>query len=117
MKIVKHFTNLNFTIAAKPQEYIVEYEIFDHDGITDNGEPLFHKRGSISSPDTVESIEEAEVYLSGYVKWDGCSNWYFNEQDRVMLHGCCRDDILRYGLIMAECFDLTKDLCENWYYV
>lgn len=35
-----------------------------------------------------ESDTPTESFLHGYVKWDGCSNWHFDEQDRIMLHFC-----------------------------
>lgn len=108
-----HFKELSFTVVATPHSHYVEYKIYDHAGYNEDGSPLFQKGGSQCSPDPVETIEESEVYLSGSVKWDGCSNWRFDEQDRVMLHGCCRDDILRYGLIMAACYDLTKELVKD----
>lgn len=47
------------------------YDITGRDG--DTNLPLFNRRGYTSSPDPVESIDDAEPYLEGIVKWDGCT--------------------------------------------
>jgi hypothetical protein len=114
-RIVRHFNSLGYTVVAKPRGYFVYYDIYAHEGIECGTEkPLFHKKGSPSYPDPVETVEEADIFAHGDVKWDGCSNWYFDEQDSVMLHGCCKDDVLNIGKILAECWDWTKDICPNW---
>lgn len=114
MKEIKHFQSLGFTVVAEVQSHSVDFKIYDHEGQTESGEPLFHKAGSPSSPDPVESFSDADVYLSGIVKWDGCSDWHFDEQDRVMLHGCCKKDVVRFGLIMGECWDLAAKFLDNF---
>jgi hypothetical protein len=80
---------LGFTVVAKAYHHEVLYEIYD-----------------IYEPD--------DRYLHGNVKWDGCSNWHFDAQDFVMLHGCCREDLQRIGDIMALCWDFTAILCPEW---
>ena len=59
-------------------------------------------------------MEDADVYLHGSVKWDGCSNWYFDQQDRVMLHGCSRADLVNIGEVMAKCWDYARCNLESW---
>jgi hypothetical protein len=111
---VKHFKDLGFTVLAKPESHHVDYVIYDHEGFDDQGNPLFPKANSSVSPDPVKNIEDSEPYLHGSVKWDGCSNWHFDEQERIMLHGCCKEDIERFGKVMGECWEWTKELCPNW---
>jgi hypothetical protein len=116
----KHFPNLGFTVCATAQTHCVEFVVYDIEawqegatpGVYDT--PLWHKADALTHPDPVNCIEEAEPYLHGEVKWDGCSNWHFDEQDRVMLHGCSRDDVLRFGQVMAACWDWAAELCPAW---
>jgi hypothetical protein len=110
----KYFKDLQFYVVATPHSHYVDYAIYDIEGEYSDETPLFHKKGSITSPDPVEEIENAEPYLHGSVKWDGCSDWHFDAQEGVMLHGCSRNDISRFGEVMARCWDWTQDLCENW---
>ena len=109
-----HFEELSFTVVAITHDYYVDYVIYDHEGEDSEGNFLFHKKDSKRYPDPVESIVEADVFIHGEVKWDGCSHWYFDEQDNCMLHGCCKKDIIRFGLILGECYELTKKLCVDW---
>jgi hypothetical protein len=116
----RHVESLNFTVVANVYSHYVEYVIYD---IVAHGEgetegvydaPEWPRIGQVCGGDTVSNIVEAEVYLHGSVKWDGCSNWHFDEQDRVMLHGCSKEDIRRFGDIMALCWDWTAELCPAW---
>lgn len=110
----KHFKDLDFTVVATPYSHWVEYAIYDIEGYTSiDNMPLWHKADSEEYPDCVESLSEAEVYISGSVKWDGCSNWNIDENERGMLHGCSRQDIQRIGDIMAQCWDWTSQLIPN----
>ena len=114
IKKVFHFKELAFTVVATPNEYYVDYKIYDHEGGDDKGNYLFHKKGADDYPNPVESMNDADIFIHGTVKWDGCSNWYFDEQDNCMLHGCSKEYIVRFGLILGECWELTKKLCPMW---
>jgi len=115
--VVIHWDDLKFTVVATRHEYHVDYVLYEIAGFTEPGnKPLWPKKDADPGPDFVESLDDAEPYLHGSVKWDGCSNWSFDEQDRgVMLHGCGREDLVNLGEVMARCWDLTKTLCKNWY--
>lgn len=111
---------LSFTIVVTPSDYYVDYVVYDieawGEGETPRiyDRPLWPRKGSTSSPDSVDTLSAARPYLHGSVAWDGCSNWHFDEQDRVMLHGCSRKDVLRLGEVMALCWDMTESLCSHW---
>ena len=106
--------NDGYTILATPHEYHVDYRVYRHEGQTLDGIPLFHRAGAATSPNIVETTDESEVYLSGFVKWDGCSNWSFDELARCQLHACDRDSLLAIGRVMAACWDWTHELCHHW---
>lgn len=112
--MIYHFEKLGFSVVARPRGFSVDYDIYSHEGRDEHGF-LFHKKGSDDYPDPVSDILKADIFVRGSVKWDGCSNWYFDEQDRNMIHGCCKEDIVRLGSILGECWELTKMLCHNWF--
>lgn len=120
MQLIKHSETLRFTVVAEPHDCHVNYTIYDieawNEGSTPNvfDEPMWQRAGSTFGPDPVAALAEAEPYLHGEVKWDGCSNWHFDEQERGMLHGCRRSDVLRFGEVMALCWDWTAELCPDW---
>lgn len=118
--LVWHVPELNFTVVADVYEYHVDFTIYDIAAwvqSTKVGEfdtPEWPERGTAFGGQTVAELEKAEVYLHGSVKWDGCSNWHFDEQDRAMLHGCHRKDLTRYGEILAACWDWTAETLPSW---
>lgn len=111
---IRHFKDIGFTAIATAQPGYVNYVVYEIEGELPNGTPLYHKADSHCHPDPVELLEESEPYLNGSVKWDGCSNWHIDEQDRIMIHGCCRSDLLKIGEVMARCFDWTKELLPSF---
>lgn len=119
--LIKVFEELEFVVVATPSTHHISFKIYHVEGWQETNEgsdvwnrPLFHKADSPTSPDPVDKMEDAEVYLHGDVKWDGCSNWIFDEQERCMLHGCRRKDVQRFGDILSACWDWAKELLPNF---
>lgn len=72
-----------FRVVWRYRPHWADVRVYDITSRTVDGEPLFDRDGRTSLPDPVDSIEEAEVYLDGFVKWDGCS-----ELDQGNPHWC-----------------------------
>lgn len=108
---LRHFDDLRFTVLAIPSQYYVEFIVYDietyEDG--DKSKPRWPRLGARSSPDNVDKLDEAEIYLHGTVKFDGCSDWRFDEQDRIALHGCSRQGVQRFGDVMGRCWDWAAE--------
>lgn len=114
-KLVRHFSDLWFTALATPGENWVEFAVYEIDEWEDGEEPQWHRKDGDSSPDPVAAMEDAEVYLHGSVKRDGCSNWMFDEEHRgTMLHACTRRGLLRFSEVMTRCWDWAKELLPNF---
>lgn len=110
----KDWTDIEFTaITTSVSEHVVEYVVYAIEGVTTEGIVLWHAAGA-TWPDPVADLTQAEIYLHGSVKWDGCSNWHFDEQDRLMLHGCTRRDLMNLGEVLARCWDWTRELLPNF---
>lgn len=115
--MIRHFRDLWYTVEATVGEYSVGFHIFKieaYEGLTQDDSPLYDKKEQEFSGDHTSDITEAEVFCHGNVKWDGCSNWYFDSQDDCYLHGCEREHLVNIGLILAACWDMAKELCPNW---
>lgn len=113
-KQIEHNKELCFTILATPKDYHVDYTLYEieyWDEIGEQEDPVYRNEEGTYTKD----IEKANVYAHGFVKWDGCSNWEFDEQERGMLHGCDRKDLIRLGEVLARCWDKTAELCTNWW--
>jgi len=54
------------------------------------------------------NLKYAAVYLSGSIKWDGCANLYFDEQnDDTMLHFCGLNDALALAPLLREMYSIA----------
>lgn len=124
MTYIKHFFDLEFTVVAVPHEFYVEYKIYEivateHGSVNPDGSeiPLWQMKDTDVRPVPVDKLEEAEVFLEGSVKWDGCSNWKLSAlQQGIALHACDRKGLVRVGEIMARCWDWTEGICPKWRY-
>jgi hypothetical protein len=107
----KTFKNLGYSVAAISHSHYVEYTAYQITGWggTEANIPLY---GDYAYTDKVD--DAPDVFLHGSVKWDGCSNWDIDELCRRMSHSCDRQTLVNIGLILAECYDWTKELCEAW---
>lgn len=117
---IYHNEQWGFTVVATAYAYHIDYKIYEVAGWAEGSIKGKYDKPVWSKPDdqytSTDNLEEAALYLHGSVKWDGCSNWHFDEQDRVMLHGCSRENLQSIGDVMTFCWDLTSKLCPNWYY-
>lgn len=115
--MIRNFFDLKFTVVAVKNEHCVDFAIYEIDKCDSNKEIVFwHKKNSDIYPDPVKTLDEADIFLHGSIKWDGCSNWYFDEQDKAMLHGCTRDDLVRFGEMMARCWDWNLEITREGIY-
>lgn len=114
-KIVRIFKDIDYAVVVTPGAYSVDYVIYEIVGLSHPGEvPVYHGSDPSDEMSTTENIDEASPFAHGSVKWDGCSNWDFDELQRVMLHFCERASLIHLGEILATCWDMTKEFCSKW---
>jgi len=77
----------------------------------EDGTPGFDRRGARSLPDPVHDITDAEVYLKGYIKWDGCS-----ELDQGCPHWCGPIYYKKHIALLEWLYKRAQELMEagNW---
>jgi hypothetical protein len=83
--------------------YWIEFKVYTLCTINANGYG-YQRDGSHFSPDVVDTLDEAEVFLRGSVKWDGCANFTFEEAS-AMLHTCGREDMATIGKLLVRVHD------------
>ncbi len=95
----------NFTILLTyPKEdpsyvYFETYEIAAYEeGLN---VPFYQKRESDVSPDLTRVLEDAEEYISGSIKWDGCSNIDFGSS----YHFCGKKNAMKMGKLIDYLYD------------
>lgn len=61
------------------------------------------------------SEEDLEICIEGWVKKYGCINWLFEEcRNGNYFHACKRDELLRYGEVLARCWDWAGELIPEF---
>lgn len=100
-------------MTGDPTEAYVEFKVYSIIGHGRNKEIYLEKIDG-ECGDQVQKVEEAEVYLSGSIKFDGCSNMKFDEQDRVMLHFCGRKQAVDIGVLMDRLYSLAAELMPRY---
>lgn len=63
-------------------------------------------------PSNIPTIKK-RVYLSGDIRWDGCSNMYFNRQDEVMLHFCGKQEAMNIGVLMGYLYEKALEFMPS----
>ena len=93
-----------------PEKYdhFIEFEAFEIVGIGKDFYLYELKAGGCTIPST-KDVDEAQPYLHGEIKWDGCSNWYFDIQDEVMLHFCDIEDFENINELFRRMYKIAKD--------
>ncbi len=64
----------------------------------------YNRKDARFSPDFVFDPHDAEPYVSGTVKWDGCVN-YTVGTDSVMMHACGRRDLEKLSRVLVTVFE------------
>ena len=64
--------------------------------------------------DFIEDPAKAPTFLHGDVKWDGCSNIYFDEQDTIMLHFCGMKMATGVGRLLQRMYEIAAANIERF---
>ena len=104
-----HWDDIAYTVTAEYKSHSVDIEVFSHVGVMENGEHLF----DLGDCNTTDDITEAIPAFTGFVKWDGCSNWDLSSPDGVMFHACDQETLRDVGELLSRCYGLGANL-PSW---
>jgi hypothetical protein len=105
---VRQWQDIGFTVAARAHNHYLDFEAYDTTFA--NQGVVYHTPSMTPTDDRAE----AEVFLSGSIKWDGCANVFFDAQEDACLHFCGRADAMRVGALLGRLYDLAAELVERW---
>jgi hypothetical protein len=114
-EIIEHWDDLEVTVMFTTRfEYTVEFnsaeivatQIVEGDFRADRG---WTRRNGQSNLDLVYDPHDAERYISGSVKWDGCQNLYFGDRDGYM-HICGPEGAQRMSQFLLRVFNRCGEL-------
>lgn len=99
--------DIGYVATAETHECHVEFKVYAMLGTTPPGVYLLKK--DCDRPEPTDSFDDAEVYLSGDIKWDGCSDWHFDEEERNMLHFCSQKDAANLGALLGRLYEHARN--------
>lgn len=95
-----------FRLVWSVQPYWADVTAYKVSGIDTTGPmPLFDRKGATSWPDGVSDHNDAEPYLTGYIKWDGCI-----ELDQGRPHWCSPIDIKKHCSLLRYIYERSFEL-------
>lgn len=103
--VVEQFEDCVFSVT-EINEVELGFKVAKVIGISldQGGIPSYRAEGNGSTDD----FEKAELFLSGSIKWDGCSNWDFHDHDG-MAHFCGKNDATGLGRLMDHLYTITSE--------
>lgn len=73
--------------------------------------PLYTKNGARASCDHVEDPRQAERFIAGSVKWDGCSHVTFGDED-AYIHMCGREAFDKLATVLPQIYERCGELMK-----
>jgi hypothetical protein len=74
-KTVDVLNSIGFVIEWRHKDHWCDLKVFKIEWEDSEGRPCFWRQGSDHNGDATPEISEAEPYIEGFVKWDGCSEF------------------------------------------
>lgn len=98
------------TALKEGSHILVDVEVFGLFGFTDEQTAYFIK-ANVPASEPTENIAEAERFLNGTLKWDGCFDLSFDDNaDRnTCLHFCGVADARNLGVLMERIYAQAKE--------
>jgi hypothetical protein len=115
--IVEHIGGeLGFTVLYEPDEYhckftiveIIALEVLDGQMKADPEARHYTRKGASNNMDTVKDVNEGEPWVTGHVKWDGCSNIDFGRGG--YMHLCGGDHITKLADTLKAVYNRCGEL-------
>lgn len=89
-------------------EHVVDFKLYVIGMGLNDTKPIFFD----DDHNEVE-IEKAPVFMQGHIKWDGCCNYTFPEQESCMLHMCGFKDFERLNLVIKKMYELVPSIIKT----
>jgi hypothetical protein len=97
-------------VCESPDDVTVKFSAVRISGFAESGAHVYAKDDERGCSGVTDDFDDANVFLSGRIKWDGCADMKFDEQETVMLHFCGRNDVANLGALLPRLYDLAAEL-------
>ena len=109
----RYFADIEYRVVASAKSHWMDFKAYK--AMVVDGQPVYEREGSVCPmSDASPDLAGAQVFLSGHVKWDGCSNVVFDEQEQAALHFCGKEMATNVGVLLGRIYDLAAELIPAW---
>ena len=110
-QIIEHLLPISFTVVAEPSNHSCDFKVYKH--VSSSPEMLYSLPDPMSCEFTTD-LAKAEIYMHGYIKWDGCSNWHFDIQEGCMIHFCSVEEGEAIGTLFKSLYAIAARVIPCW---
>ena len=108
-KLSKHFKDIYYSVFAEVYSHYIEFKVYPIFAIEHNTNAILWEKRESPIIDGTKELDKAQVFLSGSIKWNNCSNWKFDIQDKVMLHFCSKQESMNLGILFERLYKIAED--------
>lgn len=101
--------DLRCVVEINATEYSLEFNVYEV--FFTNSEIMYQTKDSHSYPKPTADIANAQVFISGYIRYDGCMDIQFPEQ---VIHFCDKQGIKNVYDIISRVRECGKYITK-WY--
>lgn len=106
--VIEPESSAGFRYALEISSHIMEFVVHQRITVADDGTSVWD-----SNNGPVYELDDATVYVSGSVKWDGCSNWDFGCAE-CLKHFCSREEAAELAVVIDRLYVLAAEHIPAW---
>lgn len=106
-EIVEHYEDIRATVVYQIDDYNVEFKAYEI--VANDGKKMYERKDSKGSGDEVYELKDAQTLIRGLVKWDGCSHFFFGDEEGY-IHLCGRYCIVNVSELIKKIFYRSGEL-------
>ena len=99
-------TDIGYIVLYGVDEYRIVFHVFEI--LSTEPKILLHSKHDDSRPSPVETFEDAEIFLIGSIKWDGCADLNWAPDDEGYHHYCSRKQSTEVGTLLYRLYELAS---------
>jgi hypothetical protein len=99
--------DIQYTAVMEAHEAYVDLKVYH---IVGEGDSFLYEIMGEPCGRMTEDLAIAQVFLSGSIKWDGCSNLQFDAQEHCMLHFCGKKAATDVGVLLGRLYEMAWEM-------
>lgn len=111
-EMIESYPELLLTVIYSYSEHWTDFRAYEIIYTEDTGKHFYEIKGSTGSGDETSDIKEAQTYIKGVVKWDGCCHYYFGDEDGY-IHLCGGGNIKNLMEVVKKIYNRSGELMSS----